>query len=390
MILENLWLAGSMERVRIRILGSRIDAVAREGELLGEQPGEPRISLNDCLVFPGLINSHDHLDFNSFPMMGNRAYQNYMEWGPDIHLQNKDLIRHVLSIPAPLRIRWGLYKNLLNGVTTVLHHGHRLRVPGDLVRVHQKPYSLHSVGLEKRWKFRINLPRLSKQPFVIHIGEGTDRTAREEINTLISWNLLKKKIIGIHAVAMDEVQAAAFQALVWCPASNFFLLHQTADMARLQNRTRILFGTDSTVSAPWNLWEHLRMARGLAMLDDPTLFDSVTRSPATVWGFPDRGQIRAGAAADLVIAAPPPTMHDWDSFYALDPWDIQLVFCQGRVQLITRAWKKKATQVNESLDGCSLIRQNGREQYIRGDLPGLLNRIRSYYPSASFPVSAVW
>ena len=44
------------------------------------------------LHFPGLINSHDHLDFNLFPQTGNRIYNNYTEWGRDIHEQNKEAI----------------------------------------------------------------------------------------------------------------------------------------------------------------------------------------------------------------------------------------------------------------------------------------------------------
>ena len=34
----------------------------------------------DNICFPGLINSHDHLDFNSFPQLGNRIYKNYKQY----------------------------------------------------------------------------------------------------------------------------------------------------------------------------------------------------------------------------------------------------------------------------------------------------------------------
>jgi cytosine/adenosine deaminase-related metal-dependent hydrolase len=40
-------------------------------------PSMPALDLNGALAFPGLINSHDHLDFNLFPPLANRIYNNY-------------------------------------------------------------------------------------------------------------------------------------------------------------------------------------------------------------------------------------------------------------------------------------------------------------------------
>src|ERR1044071_6933562 len=54
---------------------------------------------DDALAFPGLTNSHDHLDFNLFPKLRNRIYQNYLEWGEDIHRENKAVINDVIKVP---------------------------------------------------------------------------------------------------------------------------------------------------------------------------------------------------------------------------------------------------------------------------------------------------
>src|SRR4030095_8906486 len=87
-------------------------------EIKSNQPGselQDEVAL-DCagaIVFPGLINSHDHLDFNLFPRMRNRIYNNYSEWGKDIHLNNRSEIDKVLKVPAMLRTSWGIYKNPL-------------------------------------------------------------------------------------------------------------------------------------------------------------------------------------------------------------------------------------------------------------------------------------
>jgi hypothetical protein len=84
---------------------------------------ETVINFDDAIAFPGLINSHDHLDFNLFPSLGEKLYQNYTEWGKQIHQDYSNEIAAILKIPTSLRERWGIYKNLICGVTTVVNHG---------------------------------------------------------------------------------------------------------------------------------------------------------------------------------------------------------------------------------------------------------------------------
>ena len=186
-------------------------------------PDEPTLSFDNALVFPGLINSHDHLDFNLFPALANTRYHNYRDWGWDIHKKNKAEIDDILKIPQPLRTLWGIYKNLLNGFTTVVNHGEWLDTKDAPITVFQQCHNLHSIGFEPNWRWKLNRPTKTKWPFVLHVGEGTDLTAHQEITQLIKWNLFDRPLIGIHGVAMTEEQAAHFQALIWCPASNYFL-----------------------------------------------------------------------------------------------------------------------------------------------------------------------
>jgi len=65
---------------------------------------------------------------------------------------------------------------------------------------------------------------------------------RRDGMTLTKWNLLNRDVVGIHGVAMNAEQAKKFKALVWCPASNYFLLNKTADVNKLKNNTTICFG----------------------------------------------------------------------------------------------------------------------------------------------------
>jgi cytosine/adenosine deaminase-related metal-dependent hydrolase len=385
MNLRNLIIAGMATPVDIQVDHEKITAVCQSGkspEPLQSATSGVSLSLPGAIVFPGLINSHDHLDFNLFPPFGKGRYTNYSAWGKDIHSQNKAEISAVLKIPLALRTQWGLYKNLLSGVTTVVNHGEKLVIDaaGALIGVLQSAHSLHSVAFEKNWKWKLNWPHAAK-PIVIHVGEGTDAAAGREIDNLIKWNLFKKPLIGIHGVAMNERQAKSFTALVWCPVSNYFLLDKTARIDRLKKELPILFGTDSTLTAGWNIWDHIRLARQAGLLTDNELFDSLTTTPARIWGLQHTGTIIPGQFADLVIAAPP--------FYSINPEELLLVIHHGQIRLFDASLHDSLASAGMETGIYQPVVVNGRQKYVQGDLPGLVKKIREFYPAASFPFQTI-
>jgi cytosine/adenosine deaminase-related metal-dependent hydrolase len=382
MLLSNVHIVGVKALQHILVEAGKIRSVAEDAP----NPGSVKIEFENALAFPGLINSHDHLDFNLFPQLGNGMYDNYMEWGKDIHANNKDEIDAVLKIPQALRVQWGIYKNLLNGVTTVVNHGERLELDNELITVLQNNHSLHSVGFEKNWKRKLNNPFKKNIPFVIHMGEGKDAATGDEIDELIKWNLFKKPLIAVHGVAMSAAQAAGFKALVWCPASNYFLLDKTANVEKLKMNTSIIFGTDSTLTAGWNIWEHIRLARKQNGLTDEELFNALTKTAAAVWGLDDAGSISTGQHADMVIAkVNDPSL---DSFYAVNPADILLVMHKGNMSLFDESIKDQVINGGAVINNFDKIVIGRATKYIRGDISGLIEKIKTHYPGAMFPVSA--
>jgi cytosine/adenosine deaminase-related metal-dependent hydrolase len=359
----------------IQVTNGKITALAGSEKYLKESPGETIINFENVIAFPGLINSHDHLDFNLFPQTGNRIYNNYTEWGKDIHDQNKEIIGAVLKIPQGIRTQWGLYKNLLNGITTVVNHGEKLNINSNFINVIQNNYCLHSIQFEKNWKFKLNRFLAKDQPFVIHVGEGTDDASHEEIDELIRWNLFKRKIIGIHGVAMDEKQATSFEALVWCPASNYFLLNDTAAIDKLKTKTSILFGTDSTLTSGWNLWDHIRLARNTQLVSDKELFDMLTANPAALWGLKGAGKITEQHTADIVIAKKNNDLNNFDSFFSLNPEDILLILHNGEIKLFDSILSGKINGADRKATMFSKIFMRESCKYVEGDLPGLTDQV---------------
>jgi len=378
MILNNVKLLNDNDPVSIIIKGSKIEALDAHARRSDEAF---QLDLNGAVAFPGLINSHDHLDFNCFPQLGDRNYQNYTEWGKHIHERYSADIEAVLKIPEGLRATWGMYKNLLAGVTTVVNHGAVLNIKNPLVNIEKTSQSLHSVAFEKNWKQKLNNPLLKNKICVIHAGEGVDEGSSKEIDQLLQWNLLKRKLIAVHGVAMNIEQAKKINALVWCPVSNQFLLNRHADIEHLKQHTKLLFGTDSTLTADWNIWHHLRAARETALVTDAELFETLTRTPANIWGY-NCGEISKHKDADIVVAR---TGNNWDDLYGIDPENILLVIQQGVIRMFDAALLPQFDQMHFDTSTFSLVNMNGHVKFVAGDLPAVMAAIKMYYPKADFP-----
>src|SRR5204862_8346648 len=69
-------------------------------------------------------------------------------------------------------------------------------------------------------------------PFIVHIAEGVDRSAAEEVDRLDAIGCLRDNTVIVHGVAMTRLQWVRLvetrAGLIWCPASNQFLFGRTA------------------------------------------------------------------------------------------------------------------------------------------------------------------
>ena len=63
------------------------------------------LDLSGHVVLPGLINAHDHLEFNLFPQLGRGPYPNAGEWARDIY--HPTAVRFASSCACPNRYASG-------------------------------------------------------------------------------------------------------------------------------------------------------------------------------------------------------------------------------------------------------------------------------------------
>ncbi len=386
MILANLNIYESEEKKSILV---KDGAVLEEGPLeeLKKKHAEVIIPFENAIAFPGLINSHDHLEFNLFPMLGNKKYEDYIEWGDDIHETFKDIIDGVLKIPIADRAAYGIFKNILNGITTVVHHGNFPLQNKYPIEVFSEYNYIHSVRLDKAWFVKLNI-KPNSLPFVIHVGEGTNAASYSEIKKLIRANLFNRPVVAVHGIVMDAEQAERFKALVWCPVSNDFLYGSTCMVDELKNNTTILFGTDSNVSADWSIWNHLRFARNSGMLNDAELYRAVTSGAADFWALKNKGTLAPGFAADIVVAEKTAD-NFFDSFYGIEPRNILMVIKNGNIILADAAFSDSLKNIRADLSNFTEISVDGRNKFIKGGLGALCGRIKAYSSAASLPFELI-
>jgi cytosine/adenosine deaminase-related metal-dependent hydrolase len=260
------------------------------------------IDCRGATVRCGLINAHDHLHRNHYGRLGTPPYANAYRWAEDIQHSCAGRIALGRLWPRRAALLEGAWKNLFAGVTTVVHHdAWEYDFDTDFpIRV-ASIASVDSLGMS-------GIPDTVSAPFCLHVAEGVDRAAADEVRTLDRAGLLGPGLVGVHGVGMDADGIARWRAsgaaLCWCPSSNLFLLGRTAPAALLAEGVDILIGSDSLLTGAGDLLDELRTARGLGSLDDERLDAAVSTTAARRLNLPTP-DLTPGSAADLIVLARP-------------------------------------------------------------------------------------
>jgi cytosine/adenosine deaminase-related metal-dependent hydrolase len=309
MLLRNarVWRGGETAPLDVRIEGDRVAGVESAGR---STPTAPAIDLEGRLLLPGMVNAHDHLDFSTFPPLGRPPYASVYEWAAAVDGgAGAPGARDALAVPLADRLFLGGLRNLLSGVTAVVHHNPYHRSLGRRhfpVRVLARYGFAHSPGLTPRLRatYRTTDRRI---PWLVHAAEGTDERCRAELDRLAEAGVLRQNTVIVHGISLPPEAApriaAAKAAVVWCPESNRHLYGATAPVGALQAAgVRIGLGSDSPVSGVRDALSNLRAARAEAVFDDVQLLDLATRRSAEVARLPVGGAT-PGSPADFVAVS---------------------------------------------------------------------------------------
>ena len=271
-----------------------------------------RFDLRDHLIFPGLINAHDHLHNNAVPPLVKGApFANSYAWMTAFQEHFAEpAVKAALSVPKALRMRHGALKNLLAGTTCVAHHDpwHAAFDASDFPVALLRNYG---------WSYALGWPEYGPpvqqsfadtpmdQPWFIHLAEGTDAAAQAELTQLDKMGCLAENCVLIHGVGLREQDIerviAAGAAVVWCAESNCALLGRSLDPRRLYEARRLALGTDSRLSGARDLLDEMRAIATRGELSHAQLLALATTQAANILRLPLRGSLVPGSRADLVI-----------------------------------------------------------------------------------------
>ena len=291
----------------LRIESSRIAAlggVAAAGDLV--------VDLRGDRLLPGLINSHDHLHLNTLPPLESTDHWRHArEWIAQVNLrrQTDPAFESRVAVALNERLLIGGVKNLLSGVTTVVHHDPLYpflageHFPTSVLAKYGWSHSLYIDGDEQVRNAYLRTP--PDWPWMIHVAEGVDEEAAGEFNRLDALGCLGANSLIVHGIALGAAQRRRLEdaaaGLIWCPSSNLRLFDRTAEVRELVRRGRVALGTDSRFSGSRDLLCEIKVAHETTNIEAGALESLVTRDAAALLRLADHGALRSGARADLLV-----------------------------------------------------------------------------------------
>ena len=347
----------------VLVEGDRIAEVGDAAHLAAAHPGASRVALPGCVLAPGFVNLHSHIEYAAYSGLGDG-----LAFGPWISAHTKRtwrLGREGLDAMAAL----GAAECLRSGMTTVVDAAYSgaavaafsaagLRAivaieafggddadaadvaaklagrvdalaadAGPKVELAISPHAPFTVGLAL-FAEMVALARAREMHVVTHLGEsrheldamvgGTGVLARSvgpygrhPVLELAERGLLGPETVVAHAVHVEDADIAALAAtgaaVAHCPRSNALLGCGVAPLARLRAAgIRIGLGTDSPSSAlSLDMFDELRAALLLARAsaEDPEALSTATAlQMATLDGARALGLDDRGALAPGMLA----------------------------------------------------------------------------------------
>ena len=366
----------------VEIRGGRIAELRQPGDNAHPADTLPVIDLEGCLVLPGLINAHDHLEFSLFPRLGNGPYPSATAWAHDVYRPQESPIKEQLEVPKAGRLVWGGIKNLLSGVTAVCHHDSYQ--PG----VFDAPFPVQVV---KRFGWAHSLAFTSDVgerfgrtpadwPFILHLMEGTEAAAREEISRLSVMGVLDERTVLVHPVALDADSLALVErsgaSIIWCPSSSLFTLGKVLPDRVMESSIPMVLGTDSAITSEGSLLDEIAVASRLTGLSNDILDTLVTEQAARVLRLKDgEGTLWQGGVADLV-AIPDAGGSPADALMNMSYDDLGMVMTGGEIKMLSPSFAQRIPEdLTRSLNPITVEEQG--TFLIDVDLPRLFESTRT-------------
>ena len=324
------------------------------------------------LILPGLVDTHNHILFDIFdethwsPI---KAYNNHNQWTAEARYKALVDTKQYLNGEGSNADfgcemdKYGELKALIAGTTSVQGSAN----PGDracyrsLARtIDQSPNGLPFDRMQTASLFPSNSAANSvcanfatnkTDAYVIHVGEGVDATARNELAKLATISstpecLLAPKTTVIHGTAFGDAELTIManhgMNLVWSPRSNVFLYGAGTDLTKTANiplalskGINVALAPDWSIGGSQNMLDELRFADHVDntvwgnQLSPQLLFKMATINAARALGLQAYlGSLEVGKKADVMVIAGD-AADPYVSLLRATPRDVRLVMVGG-------------------------------------------------------------
>lgn len=367
-----------------------IQAIQKRGQKAPSGWESPSVVETDGLVFPGLIDLHNHVAYNCLPLWSSKTrpfpWTTRDEWPDDpFYKQDISLPTNALcEADGKAVLKYVETKAVVGGVTAIQgsaktkgasFEGWMVRnIEYDTFRTKEKTVnqSVRPISAKKGWagaRDKLDRPGFSKakkrddvgNAFLYHLCEGTahDRLVKDFAGMRDNGCLIGR-FVGIHSTSLTKPELGQWRkgtreaALVWSPFSNLWLYAGTTDVVAARDRgVRICLGSDWSPSGTRNLLGELKVAalyneRKLDGAFEPEeLCRMATSNPADALGWNLRiGRLRTGLHADFVIVTPEQKADPYRALIESTERDVELVAINGYPMYGTAEQMKAGAAVN--------------------------------------------
>jgi hypothetical protein len=385
----------------VEILGDEIVALHRH------RPPGIAVAHTGGLIFPGLIDSHNHPPYNVLDRIPfQKTFTERYEWRQEPLYAAYQMQMFQIANYGGEPYSYAQYENLvklaevraLTAGTTAIQGvfgyfwpavAHQGIVIDNIERYPTRAYP-ETFPLWETQAFWQYVGTENWERFIIHLSEGTSEAALQEFYTWQDWGMLDTRTTIIHGVPYGEPEwtamAQAGAHLIWSPTSNLVLYGQTADVpGALAAGVNVALAPDWTPSGARHILDELKQANLINTeqwggLITPLQFaEFVTRNAAEAAGVQRfMGQIAPGYRANLMVIPGSPS-HPYGALLRADPSNVRLVIVDGRPMY----GNPGALQQLDVVDGLEVIR-------VGGTLKGLAIQVDAHaIPDSDKPFSQI-
>lgn len=324
-------------------------------------PGADKATIvcTEGVIAPGLINPHDHGNYNHLPRWKHsKHYKDRYEWQADKSYQIFKAPQSATFSKAKCEtMKWAELRALVGGTTSMQGTSGSACISGwvrDLdtngstgglasYSIDTQVTKISGTSDKTAQGWANGLKTGSSAALVVHLGEGIDALSRDEWYDLVGKGIAMPGVSLIHATGLTGLELAeARQAgikIIWSPQSNLDLYGDTTRVpAALKMGIQVALGPDWTPSGSMNMLDEMRCAKQLSdkrwggLLTDEQLVKMATVDAAAAVGADKLiGKLATGFYADIAVFRGDPTTA-YASILASRPETIKLVLIGGKPQ----------------------------------------------------------